>query len=46
MRSVFTRLSEEEYKQVERYAKERKLSIYEAIKELVRLGLSEYAFKE
>ena len=36
---VATKLSPEEYKHVEEYAKRRKISTYQAIRELIKLGL-------
>ncbi|RLF23126.1 MAG: hypothetical protein DRN15_07260 [Thermoprotei archaeon] len=36
---VATKLSSEEYRQVEEYARRRKISTYQAIRELVKLGL-------
>jgi len=36
---VATKLSLEEYKCVEEYARRRKISIYQAVRELIRLGL-------
>jgi len=45
MRSIFTRLNDEEYKQVEEYARKRGISIYEAVRELIMLGLTEHTFK-
>ena len=46
MKSVFTRLNDEEYEKVVDYARKRKLSIYEAVRELIMLGISEHIFKE
>ena len=45
MRSVFTRVSDEEFEFIEKFAREHKLSIYEAVRELIRIGISEYRFK-
>ena len=45
MRLVATRLSDDEYRRVIEYAKRRRLSVYEAIRELILLGLSKHDFK-
>ena len=36
---VATKLSPEEYKRVEEYARRRKISTYQAVRELIKLGL-------
>ena len=45
MKLAATRLNEEEYKQVEEYARRRRISVYEAVRELIMLGLTEHTFK-
>ena len=45
MKSIFTRLSDEEYRQVKEYARKHGMSIYEAVRELILLSLTEHDFK-